>query len=89
LKKVFFELERKFYKLTDTEPNKIRTIWVGPPMDSSAYDKMTFDQWEQTFEKYNTKYQAELTSIRGSMLEHSRAFQEEVKNEGITFLSIH
>lgn len=79
LKKVFLELERKFNKVTDREPNKIRMSWVGPPMDSSAYDKMTFEQWEQTFEKYDAEYNAEFASSRGSILEHSRAFQAEVK----------
>lgn len=85
LKKVFLELERKFNKVTDREPNKIRMNWVGPPMDSSAYDKMTFDQWEQTFEKYDVEYKAEFASSRGSILEHSRAFQAEVKNRASHF----
>jgi hypothetical protein len=85
LKKVFLELERKFPKVVDTEPLKLRWIGVGPPMDSVAYDKMTFDQWEQTFEKYDTKYKAEFASSRGSILEHSRAFQAEVKNRASYF----
>lgn len=85
LKKCFQELQRKFKTVKDEEPNKIRTFGVGPPMDSSAYDKMTFDQWEQTFEKYDAEYQAEFASSRGALLEHSRAFQAEVKNRASHF----
>ncbi|MDW7692498.1 AAA family ATPase [Flammeovirgaceae bacterium SG7u.111] len=81
LKKVFLELERKFNKVSDSEPNKM----VGPPMDSSAYDKMTFDQWEQAFEKYDPEYKAEFASFSGSLLEHSRAFQAEVKKRASYF----
>ncbi|QHL87951.1 AAA family ATPase [Nibribacter ruber] len=79
LNRAFLELERKFPKVVDTEPHKFRWIGVGPPMDSSAYDKMTFGQWEQTFEKYDAEYKTEFASDRGSILEHSRAFQAEVK----------
>ncbi|WP_028375351.1 NACHT domain-containing protein [Leeuwenhoekiella sp. MAR_2009_132] len=85
LKKSFQELQRKFKTVMDEEPNKIKTYGVGPPMDSSAYDKMTFDQWEQTFKKYNAEYKAELASSRGSLSEHSRAFQAEVQNKGSHF----
>jgi hypothetical protein len=85
LKKRFQELQRKFKTVNDKEPNKFRTFGVGPPMDSSAYDKMTFDQWEQTFEKYDAEYKAEFASCRGSLLEHSRAFQAEVKNKASHF----
>lgn len=87
LKKAFLELERKFPKLVDTEPHRLRWIGVGSPMDSSAYDKMTFDQWEQTFKKYDAEYKAEFASSRGSILEHSRAFQAEVKNRASHFFS--
>jgi len=87
LKKRFQELQRKFKTIKDEEPNKIRSFGVGPPMDSSAYDKMTFDQWERTFEKYDPEYKAEFASYRGSLLEHSRAFQAEVKNRASHFFS--
>lgn len=85
LKKRFQELQRKFKTVVDTEPNKISFYGSGPPMDSSAYDKMTFDQWEQTFEKYDADYKAEFASSRGSLLEHSHAFQAEVKNRASHF----
>ncbi|MCC5916475.1 MAG: ATP-binding protein [Cryomorphaceae bacterium] len=85
LKKCFQELQRKFKTVKDKEPNKFSTIGVGPPMASSAYDKMTFNQWEQTFEKYDSEYKAEFASSRGSLSEHSRAFQAEVKNKASHF----
>lgn len=85
LKQRYQELLRKFDKVKDEEPNKIRTFGVRPPMDSSAYGNMTFDQWEQTFEKYNAEYKAEFASSRGSILEHSRSFQAEVKNKASHF----
>jgi hypothetical protein len=85
LKKAFLELERKFPKVVDTEPHKLRVMGVGPPMVNSAYDKMTFDQWEQTFKKYDAEYKVEFASFRGSILEHSRAFQAEVKKRASHF----
>lgn len=86
LKKRFQELHRKFKIIKDEEPNKFRVMGVGPPMDSTAYDKMTYDQWEQTFEKYDAEYKADFASSRGSLLEHSRAFQAEVKSRASHFL---
>ncbi len=85
LKKVFQELERKFQTVVDKEPYKFGVHGVGPPMTSSAYDKMTFEQWESSFEKYNAQYTPDFTSPEGSILEHSRAFQAEVKNRATHF----
>lgn len=85
LKKAFLELERKFPKVFDKEPHKIYSGFVGPPMDNTAYNKMTFDQWEQTFKKYDTEYNVDFASFRGSIVEHSRAFQAEVKNSASRF----
>jgi hypothetical protein len=87
LMKFFLELERKFPKIEDREPHKISWIGVDPPLNSSAYNKMTFDQWEQTFEKFDGEYKAEFASSRGSILEHSRAFQAEVKSRASYFFS--
>lgn len=84
LKKRFQQLQRKFKTVKDKEPYKFGLAGVGPPMDSSAYDKMTFDQWEQTFEKYDAEYKADFTSSIGSILEHSRAFQAEIKKNRAT-----
>jgi hypothetical protein len=85
LKKRFQELQRKFKTVKDKEPHKFGLISVGPPMSSLAYDKMTFDQWEQTFEKYDAEYKAEFASSKGSILEHSRTFQAETKNKASHF----
>lgn len=85
LKKTFLELERKFPRVVDEEPKKLTWKRVGPPMQSSAYDKMTLDQWEHTFEKYDSDYKAKFASSRGSLLEHSRAFQAEVKHRASHF----
>ena len=43
--------------------------------------------WEQTFEKYNAAYKAKFASSGGSILEHSRAFEEAVKNRPSYFFS--
>lgn len=85
LKKRFMELQRKFHFIRDEEPHKISWFGVGPPMDSKAYEKMTYEHWESTFEKYDDEYKREFTSYRGSLLEHSRKFQEEVKNRSDYF----
>ncbi len=85
LRKRFQELRRKFKTAKDQEPNKVRTSWVGPPMENSAYDKMTFVQWEQSFEKYDAEYKSVFGSFKGSIVEHSRTFQAEVKNRALHF----
>lgn len=85
LKKRFQELRRKFKTVEDEEPGKNRTMRVGPPMDNHAYDKMTFDQWEQTFQKYDARYKIEFSLLRGSILEHSRAFEAEVTKKASHF----
>lgn len=80
LRKRFQELKRKFKTIKDEVPPKLQIIGVGPPLDKVAYSKMTFDQWEQSFHKYNREFRAEIAPSKGSLLEHSRAFQNEVKN---------
>lgn len=85
LRKRFQELQRKFKTLEDKEPNKITILASGPPMPSSAYAKMNYDQWEQTFEKYNAQYDSELSSPGWSIIEHSRAFKTEVINRASYF----
>jgi len=81
LKKVFQELDRKPFarNFCDSEPNKFRSMGVPPPLSQKTYKRMKCSDWEKSFVKFNTdKTFWENGSIKGSMLEHSRAFQKEV-----------
>lgn len=78
LKKVYQELKRKFPSITsDKEPMVISFMSVKAPLPQKAYQNMTFEQWEDTFEKY--KSDGHFSS--GGILEHSRSFCEYVKQQ--------
>lgn len=72
----FQELQRKFKKIVDREPNTFYAGFVGTPLNVNAYESMTFDQWEKSFLKYKSE---NCDSIHPGILEHSRAFSNIVK----------
>jgi len=80
LKKVFQELERKYFSknIEDNEPNRIYSRAVPAPLNSVVYKKMKNEEWENTFIKFNDKTFLENGLLRGSLMEHKRAFQKEV-----------
>ncbi len=80
LKKRYQELKRKFGVIEDREVNIISMRGVPEPLESQAYEKMDFDNWEKSMLKYNHD-DFDPFSDRGSKLEHSRRFCEEVKKD--------
>lgn len=80
LKKRRQELERKFDNVLDKKPQGSIVRSISPPLTKNAYTNMKHENWEETFQKYTKEYQPDFGSFRGSIFEHSRAFQEEVKN---------
>jgi len=86
LRKVYQELKRKFNIVKDEEPNRIRFHGSSPPLKSSAYEKMSFEDWNRTFQKYGDTHVADW--LEGSITEHSRKFQEEVKNRSAYFFPL-
>lgn len=89
LKSEFMMLQRKFInqKSDDTEPGVVRLRGVPAPMSKQAYSKMNDENWIQTFEKYNSETYDPFND-NGSMLEHSRAFAEQVKNNTAKFADL-
>lgn len=82
IKKVFQELQRKF---GDVDANKARdvsssigTYVVGAPLENKAYKKMDLKSWNKSFVKFDDNYK-EGHGPKGGLTEHSRAFNEEVK----------
>lgn len=88
IKKKFLELSRKFNEIKDEEPNTFHTIGVGAPLNTSAYERMTYDQWKHTFRKFNKEYEPPFHSSRGSIIEHKRAFESEVENRPEHFYNL-
>lgn len=88
LKKRFNELHRKFGEIKDKEPNRFFTRGIEPPIDSKAYDKMSHDDWIATFKKYNENYKPDFSSFKGSLFEHTTAFQNEVKKRPGFFMPL-
>jgi len=84
LKKVFQEFYRRF---GDVDSNKAHHIssssgvyTVGPPLSQKAYSKMDLQNWKNSMVKFNDNYH-EGHGPEGGKHEHSRAFEETVKNE--------
>ena len=81
MKKKLLELEHKFGKYKDEPPLVTKTGWVGPPLPLVAYEKMTFEQWLSSFRKYDESTERGMPKkdiLKGGIIEHSRAFTEQV-----------
>ena len=48
------ELERKF-RAAESPPKKIEAFWVGSPIEQSAAEKMTDEQWLRAIQKYDSE----------------------------------
>ncbi|WP_373030938.1 NACHT domain-containing NTPase [Sulfurovum sp.] len=78
--KEFQELQRKFPWYKFKKPHKSNGGWVGTPLSSDAYSKMSLSNWLQSMKVFNgTKSRNSTNSfLRGSKTEHHRQFEKEV-----------
>jgi len=88
LKKRYQELERKFGAIHDEKPQGFVMRGISRPLNQNAYTNMDHEHWEETFYKYTKDFEPEFGSFRGSILEHSRAFKEEVKKRPDFFFAL-
>lgn len=78
--KEFQELQRKFYWYKFKKPHKSNGGWVGTPLSSDVYSKMSLSNWLQSMKVFDgTKSRNSTNSfLRGSKTEHHRQFEKEV-----------
>lgn len=88
LRKRYQELVRKFDRVKDEKPQNSVIRGISAPLTKNAYDNMKLENWEETFRKYTNKYEPDFNSFSGSILEHSRAFQGEVKKRPEFFFQL-
>ncbi|PLK45950.1 ATP-binding protein [Emticicia sp. TH156] len=88
LKKLQQELNRKFGENKDEKPENPIAKFITAPLPSNAYNKMSIKDWEKTFLIYHDDYQRAPFSFKGSLLEHSRAFKEQVKERSDFFFPL-
>ena len=50
----YAELERKF-RVAESPPKKSEAFWVGSPIEQSAAEKMTDEQWLRAIQKYDSE----------------------------------
>jgi hypothetical protein len=87
-RRLFQELERRYSTIKDTEPNKIRIVGVGAPLNKEAYENMSYDQWLSSFKKYdNDVRRFDDHPERGGLTENYRAFKAEVEKRPQQLLS--
>ncbi len=79
VKRLYQELNRKFPDSSDYQRPRMGGGMVGPPLEINAYEKMDLVNWEHSFRKYDAHYKASIWTLKGSMLEHGRAFESEVQ----------
>ena len=87
--KVFQELQRKFHDYKERIPHKSNASIVGTPIDKEVYEKMNLETWKQSMTVFDKKKTREKSRdiMRGGMSQHSRQFQDEVKNSPDRFYS--
>ncbi|WP_445720136.1 NACHT domain-containing protein [Flavobacterium sp.] len=82
LKRTHQELYRKFGKLNvkQLDRSNISSGVVGPPLELSAYKKMTLNDWKKSFLMFNDYYVRDRfnDSFKGGKHEHSNSFRDEV-----------
>ena len=77
----FAELERKFGK-TISPPQKIKAYGIVSPIEKSAAEKMTDEQWLNAIKKYDSEERQNWEKPeKGAALELARMLQECVKQE--------
>ena len=82
LKKVYQEFFRKFGNLDSNKAlhvSSFNSYGVGAPLSPRAYEKMDLNNWQHSLVKFGDNYVEERGS-KGGKLEHSRAFESEVRN---------
>lgn len=83
LKKVFQEFYRRFGDVNSNKAHHISSssgvYTVGPPLPQKAYSKMDLQNWQNSMVKFNDYYHGG-HGAKGGKLQHSRAFEEAVKN---------
>ncbi len=79
LLKKFQECSRRYKDEPEETPHKVSIYGIGPPLNSSAYEKMSLKQWKISFSKYKDDSQRDFFSHKGGLTEHARVFEAEVK----------
>ncbi|MEM7548623.1 MAG: ATP-binding protein [Bacteroidota bacterium] len=86
LKKAYQELKRKFGEFQDQKPSGTIVRAVPSPLPLSAYENMSFKEWENSFLKYEKDgFPDYFGPFRGSRTEHSRAFKKQVTDRPSEF----
>ncbi|MEO9803421.1 MAG: ATP-binding protein [Reichenbachiella sp.] len=78
LNNMYLLLQRKFGEFKDEKPRSTIARAVPPPLPTSAYEKMSFTEWENSFLQYDVESFHGHGPLKGSKMEHSRAFRKEV-----------
>ena len=78
----YAELERRF-GAPESPPQKLEAVLVGSPIEKSATEKMTDEQWLRAIKKYDSeeRYNWENPERGGGALELAYTLQERVKEE--------
>lgn len=78
--KEFQELQRKFSWYKFKKPHKSNGGWVGTPLSSDVYSKMSLSNWLQSMKVFDgTKSRNSSNSfLRGNKTEHHRQLEKEV-----------
>lgn len=89
VRKKYLELERKFGTIIQDEPKPMKMEAVGSPIPDSALDEMSHEQWLNAFREYDedTSWDGAKRrfSLKGGVIELSRAFKEVVKKRPDVF----
>jgi len=84
LKKVYQEFYRRFGEINSNRAYDISSssgaYAVGAPLSQKAYSNMDLENWKNSMVKFDDNYR-EGHGSKGGKLEHSRSFEENVKND--------
>jgi len=88
--KEFQELQRKFSWYKFKKPHKSNAGWVGTPLSSDAYSKMSLNNWLQSMKVFDGKKTRKNRDsfMSGGKLQHHRQFEKEVTENPNKFFDL-
>ncbi len=91
LKRKFNEYQRRYPNITIIQTDHGRGGMVHPPLSSDAYEKMNYNAWMKSFQKFDQERGMNAWGddfLKGGLSEHAQAFKNSVKKFPKKFIPI-
>jgi SpoVK/Ycf46/Vps4 family AAA+-type ATPase len=78
IRKKYLEFKRKYSTAENSKAFTFKSIRIGAPLAAKAYEKMSLEQWETSFLRFNKQQDYSFDSEKGGLTENCHEFEERV-----------